>query len=260
MKQLIFLGVAGFALLLFAVLLACVEAGYRLGRRRIERNPDVVAGAGVIEAAIFGLLGLLLAFQFSAGQARLEARRGLIVQEANALGTAYLRLDLLPPATQPRLRDLFRRYADARIAAFDSLPDVRRYEQKLAEAGALQAEIWSAAVSAATSEANPSTRALVIPPINQAIDITTDRNVATANHVRAPVAALLGLVSVVAALLAGHAMAVRNKGRSVFHEVAFVAVIAATLFVMFDLEFPRLGLIRDADADRALHDARAAMK
>ena len=62
------------------------------------------------------------------------------------------------------------------------------------------------------------------------------------------------------ALLAGHAMAVRRRGRSALHEVAFAAVVTGTLFVMLDLEFPRYGLIRNTDADRALHDTRAGMK
>src|SRR5205823_6543705 len=113
-----------------------------------------------------------------AGQTRMEFRRQLIVREANAIGTAYLRLDLLPAPAQPPLRDLFRRYTDTRIAVFDSLPDIRRYEQKLGEAGALQAEIWSGAASAALTDPNPATRSLVLAPINDLIDVTTERTVA----------------------------------------------------------------------------------
>lgn len=249
-----------FVVALFVSLLVCVEAGYRVGRRLIDANPDVVAGVGVIEAAVFGLLGLLLAFQLSVGQTRMEFRRQLIVKEANAIGTAYLRIDLLPASAQPALRDLFRRYTDTRIAAFNSLPDILRYEQKLAEAGALQGEIWSAAVPAAMSDPNPATRQLVIEPINDLIDVTMDRTIATMNHVPAAILVLMVAVSLVGALLAGHAMAVRRRGRSVLHEVAFAAVVAGTLCVMIDLEFPRYGLVRNDDADRALHDTRAGMK
>ncbi len=249
-----------FVVALFVALLVCVEAGYRVGRRLIDANPDVVAGVGVIEAAVFGLLGLLLAFQLSVGQTRMEFRRQLIVKEANAIGTAYLRIDLLPASAQPALRDLFRRYIDTRIAAFNSLPDVVRYEQKLAETGALQGEIWSAAVPAAMSDPNPATRQLVIESINDLIDVTMDRTIATMNHVPAAILVLMVAVSLVGALLAGHAMAVRRRGRSVLHEVAFAAVVAGTLCVMIDLEFPRYGLVRNDDADRALHDTRAGMK
>jgi hypothetical protein len=249
-----------FVVVLYVSLLVCVEAGYRIGRRRIDANPDIVAGVGVIEAAVFGLLGLLLAFQLSVGQTRMEFRRQLIVKEANAIGTAYLRVDLLLASARPPLRDLFRRYTDARIAAFNSLPDVVRYEQKLAEAGALQGEIWSSAVATAMTDANPATRQLVTQSINDVIDVTTDRTIATMNHVPMAILALMVAVSLVGALLAGHAMAVRRRGRSILHEVAFAAVVAGTLCVMIDLEFPRYGLIRNDDADLALHDTRAGMK
>jgi hypothetical protein len=247
-------------LVLFAALVACVEAGYRVGRRRIEANPDVVAGAGVVEASVFGLLGLLLAFQFSAGQGRLASRRELIVKEANAIGTAYLRLDLLPAPSQPPLRELFRRYTDLRVAAFDALPDVREYERKQADAAGVQGEIWSAAVSAAQADPGPATRTLVLPALNDLIDVTTERSTATATHAPAEIVLLLVAVSLVAAVLAGHAMAVRRRGRSALHELAFAGVIAGTLWVMADLEFPRFGLIRDSGADRAIRDTRAGMQ
>jgi len=260
MNWLILVAIAVLSFVLFATLLASVEAGYRYGRRRIERNPDVVAGAGVIEAAIFGLMGLLLAFQFSVAQGRMEFRRGLIVKEANAIGTAYLRLDLLPPAAQPPLRDLFRRYIETRIAVFESLPDVGLWERKMAEANALQAQIWSAAVAAVQSDPNAGTRQLVIPPINDMIDVTTERTIATINHVPVAIVALLLLVAMSGSVLAGHAMAVRRKGRSITHEAIFAVVVAATLCLMIDLEFPRYGVIRNTDADRAMYDTRAGMR
>lgn len=259
MSWLIVVALTLLSTVLFAALLACVEAGYRVGRRRIERNPDVVAGAGVIEAAVFGLMGLLLAFQFAAAQNRLEFRRSLIVREANAIGTAYLRLDLLPASDRPPLRDMFRRYTDSRIAAFDALPDTILYERKLAEANRLQGQIWSTATAAALNDPNPATRQLVIPPINDMIDITTDRTVATMNHVPTAIVTLLVLVALTGAVLAGHAMAVRRKGHSTMHEVIFAVVVTATLYVMVDLEFPRYGLIRNDDADQALHNTRAGM-
>src|SRR4051794_20743531 len=213
-------------IVLFTTLLACVEAGYRFGGTRIDRNPDVVAGAGVIEAAVFGLMGLLLAFQFSAAQTRMQFRRGLIVREANSIGTAYLRLDLLPPPAQPPLRTLFREYIKTRIAVFDSLPDARRSERMLADANGLQARIWAAATAAVLGDPNPGTRELVIPPINDLIDVTTDRTIATMNHVPGAIIALLVLVALSGGVLAGHAMAVRRKGRSPLHAFIFAVIVA----------------------------------
>ena len=100
----------------------------------------------------------------------------------------------------------------------------------------------------------------MIPPINDMIDVTTERTIATINHVPVAIVALLLLVAMSGSVLAGHAMAVRRKGRSITHEAIFAVVVAATLCLMIDLEFPRYGLVRNTDADRAMYETRAGMK
>ena len=92
---------------LFLGLVLSMESGLRLGRRWLARNPGgLPSGMGAAEGAIFGLMSLLIAFSFSGAASRFEARKHLITSEANAIGTAYLRLDLLPPAVQPGLKQL----------------------------------------------------------------------------------------------------------------------------------------------------------
>src|SRR6187399_822560 len=113
-----------FIFCLFAGMLAAMEAGRRIGVRRRARDPEgAEIGLGTINGAVFGLMGLLIAFTFSGAASRFDKRRELVVQEANNIGTAYLRLDLLPASAQPALRERFRRYVDARIAAYRALPD-----------------------------------------------------------------------------------------------------------------------------------------
>src|SRR5713226_3766419 len=134
---------------LFVGVVACLELGYRIGSRSSKRNAESAhEGIGVIEAAIFALLGLLLGFSFAGGTSRLDTKRQLIVQEANAIGTAYLRLDLLPASNQPEMRRLFRAYLDSRLRAYENLPDLKPAEQELARAEKIQQEIWSRAVAA----------------------------------------------------------------------------------------------------------------
>ena len=117
----------------FVGILACLEVGYRLGRRRSE---DVtLEGIGALEAAVFALLGLLLAFSFAGGTSRLDTRRQLIVEEANAIGTAYLRLDLLAAPDQPEMRRLFREYLDARLQLYRKLRDLAAAEQEMERPG-----------------------------------------------------------------------------------------------------------------------------
>src|SRR6185503_8225075 len=94
-----------FAGALFLAMPLLLETGRRLGIRRLAQEPQGAGQSfGVVEGAVFSLLGLLIAFTFSGAAARSDTRRELIIQEANNIGTAYLRLDLLPAAAQPALR------------------------------------------------------------------------------------------------------------------------------------------------------------
>jgi hypothetical protein len=88
--------IAVLAIGLFLGMLLLQEIGRRIRLRRLARDPDQAeAGFGVVEGAVFGLMGLLIAFTFSGAASRFDTRRQLVVEEANAIGTAYLRLDLL---------------------------------------------------------------------------------------------------------------------------------------------------------------------
>jgi hypothetical protein len=242
---------------LFLGMLLGMEAGRRLAARRLARLGQAsVSGYGAVEGAIFALMGLLVAFTFSGAATRLDNRRTQIVDESNAIGTAWLRLDLLPREAQPRLRDLFRRYADARIEAYRRMPDLEAARLELERAQELQAAIWAAAVEGSRGEP-PSTPMLLLPALNQMIDITTTRTMALRMHPPAVIYVMLAAVSVAGALLAGYAMAA--AGRSWFHTVAFVTVMAITVWVILDLEFPRAGFIRLDSFDQAMVDVRQSM-
>ena len=103
-------------------ILLCLEIGFRIGLASSKRNNELAyEGTGTIDAAVFALLGLLLGFSFAGAMSRFDARRQLIVNEANTIGTAYLRVDLLPAAEQSEVRALFREYLDARLRAFEIL-------------------------------------------------------------------------------------------------------------------------------------------
>jgi hypothetical protein len=191
----------GVAVTLFLGTVACLEIGFRLGTRK-SQNPDLVhEGIGGLEAAVFALLGLLLGFSFGGGTSRLESRRQLIIQEANAIGTAYLRLDILAAGDQPEMRRSFREYLDARLRVYQKLPDLNAAEQELARAAKIQQGIWSQAVTA-SRRADPTQTAarLLLPALNEMIDITTSRTVALYTKIPSLIFALhscrsLGLVA-----------------------------------------------------------------
>ena len=146
-------------------MLAVCELGRRFGMARIARDPDGLAkGMGAAEGAVFALLGLLLAFTFSGAASRFEDRRHLVTAEANAIGTAYLRVDLLSPAVQPAMKDLFRRYLDGRLETYRNVQDLAATKASLAEDVALQGEIWKLAVEDATKPGTPPPVATLVLP------------------------------------------------------------------------------------------------
>jgi hypothetical protein len=258
--DLAFIASASAACLFFGILLF-TEVGRRVGIARLARDPEgLTKGASAAEAAVFGLLGLLIAFTFSGAASRFEDRRHLITTEANAIGTAYLRLDLLSEDTQPEMKDLFRRYVEIRLATYRDFADQTATDAALAEGAALQGNIWAKALTACRKPEAPAHAAmLVLPALNEMIDITTTRVMATRNHPPLIVFLLLGALSLVGALLVGYGTS-PNKDRSWFHTVVFAAILSLTVWVIVDLEFPRLGLIRVDAADQVLLELRKTMQ
>jgi hypothetical protein len=246
---------------LLLAMLGLLELGRRAGARRIARDPaSASAGAGTADGAGFALLGLLIAFSFSGAASRFDVRRALIVEETNAIGTAYLRLDLLPSAARPVLRETFRQYVDARLEVYRKLPDVAAAEAQLARANVLQQDIWRRAVDACQQPgAAPSAAVLVVPALNAMIDITTTRTMAAHTHPPTVVFVMLFVLAMLGALLAGYGMAAM-RSHPWIHMLTFSITIALAAYVILDLEFPRLGLIQVADFDRALIELRESMQ
>jgi hypothetical protein len=237
-----------------------MDLGRRTGARRLARfGDDAVAGVAAVEGAVFAVLGLLLAFTFSGAASRFDARRQLIAEEANDIGTAYLRLDLLPTPAQPELREIFRRYVSSRLSAYAALPDVAAARAEFARGADLQNEIWKQAVTASRSAESPAASMLLLPAINQMIDITTTRTVAAQTHPPAVVFIMLLILVIASSFLAGHAMAA-SKYRGWLHMLCFAVVMSAAVYVILDFEFPRLGLIRIDSFDQLLVDVKAGMK
>lgn len=248
-------------LLLFLGMLVCSEIGRRIARVRLARDPDgAKSGAGAVDTAVFGLLGLMIAFTFSGAASRFEARRHLVSDEANTIGTAYLRLDLLTSDAQPALRALFRRYVDARVATYRDVDDIDHAQARLDAGIALQSAIWTQSV-AACSRTGVESRAclLLLPALNDMIDITTTRATATQNHPPVVIFVLLGALCLLGALLVGYGTAI-GRERSWLHTTTFAATLALSVFVIVDLEFPRLGLIRIDQADQVLIDLGKTMR
>jgi len=250
----------GLAVAVFLGILLFLELGRWIGRVAITRfgrsgQPNV----GSLEAAIFALMGLLIAFTFSGALTRFDTRRAQVVDEANAIGTAWLRLDLLPAASQPNLRQSFRDYLDSRIATYRRLPDLAAAQQELARSQKLQNEVWSQAVAATQlPDARPASGLLLLPALNQMFDIASTRVAAMQMHPPNVIYAMLASLALASGLLSGYQSA-GEKVRDWIHHLGFAAIMAFTIYVILDLEYPRLGWIRIDAIDELLVNVRAGM-
>ena len=245
------------ALFIVGLLVAGIEFGRRIRLR--SREEKFSSGLGVIDGAVFGLMALLLGFSFSGAVSRFDARRELIVQETNAIGTAWLRVDLLPEAAQPEIRDDFRAYLDARLAFYKDLgADRVKAGDELALSEKLQNKIWRESVVAAKQTSSAAVLTLVVGSLNEMIDITTTRFVALQTHPPMPMYVTLVLLALASSVIAGFGMGDTGK-RPWLHTLVFAAALALTVYTIIDLEFPRVGIIRVDRYDQALVKQRNSM-
>jgi hypothetical protein len=253
-----------FPLFLIVGMLLLMEAGRWFGTRWRKRNPEASSGGSIaVEAAVFGLMGLLIAFTFYGAETRFETRRGLIVEEASAIDTAYMRLDLLPANTQPPLRALFRDYVHSRLTIYKKIPDwesVDAVKAELRQSTALQREIWRGAVAASRQADSTSVQTLVIPAIDRMIDIATTQVVALQRHPPPAVWGMLALTLLASCVLAGYSMS-GSPTRNWVHVAVFSLLFSAVIFVNVDFEYPRMrGFIRIDEMDKLLVQTLENMK
>jgi hypothetical protein len=230
------------ALILFPAIVLLLQLG-----RRLRHTHTDASHSAAIEGAIFALFGLLLAFTFSGAINRYDEHRKLIVEEANDIGTAYLRLDLLPTASQPALRQLFRDYAAIRSHRFDELPDSPQSIEASLQTDRLLAAIWAHSITAAaqvpgSAGANPDATKLLLPALNDMIDITATRKNAFNMHPPAIVFLLLFLFSGGCAFMAGYSM--NSATPNWLYTLALAFTVTLTVYTTLEVEYPRRGLIR----------------
>lgn len=231
-----------FGLGIFASIMLAFAVGRSFGRA--AANPDDSNSFGLMDGAVFALLGLLFAFTFSSAAGRFDQRRALIVDEANAISTARLRVDLVPADARQPLLDSFDRYIQSRVASYEKATDPAGFAAAFARTEALQAEIWQQAIEAGRRpDALPAVNQQLIPALNEMFDITTTRAMAMATHAPAPVMISLWIAALVATAIAGFSS--RASAHVRWASVAgYSAMISLSIYLIIDFEYPRAGMIR----------------
>jgi hypothetical protein len=250
-----------FAVLLFFGMLILLEAGRRLGIWRRPKESEGERGSlGTVEGAVFALFGLMVAFTFSGAATRFNEKRMLIAEEANTIETAYLRLDLLPQEAHATLQELFRQYLDSRLETYRKLPNMAAAKLEMAKSKKLQEEIWMDAVAATTlPKSHPDAGKLLLPALNNMIDITATRSTALQRHPPRIIYVLLFGLGLICSLLAGYRMS-GAQHRSWLHISGFTLITVVIVYVMLDVEYPRTGLLRLETADQLLVTVREGMQ
>jgi hypothetical protein len=229
-------------LLLFAVVLGATGVGLLLGRWHRHRSTTLQEPFAVLQATLLGFMGLILAFGLALAVGRYEARRAAVVEEANAIGTTYLRAQLLAEPVRTRSLERLVRYTDTSIRLARSVPESDAERRAAADGQHLQRELWGLAGEAVAAAPTASAPRLYIETLNEMIDMQTVRVSGLNNRVPSPV---LWLEVVGASLALGLlAFYLSLLGRGLLTVVSAAALVTLLLLVTFDLDRPTRGLIR----------------
>lgn len=230
------------------------EFGYRLGRHHGPQGETFDKQLGLISSATFALVAFLIGFGFAGAGTRYVDRLDLIVKEANALGTSYLRADALPQPARGELKEALRQYAASRIellARHDSATAVTL----LSKVGTQHAQLWAIAMKGTAG--NPQLMLVVLPSLNEVIDLHTTHLSAAIRHIPTPIMITLLLSAALALALASFGNGQAGRRYPILNFVYGFA-LAAAIWMTLDLDHPRRGFIQ-IDV-RPLTDTLASMK
>jgi len=225
---------------LFGLMFLAPEVGYRLGLLWNRKEEADRTQLGTILGAILALLGLLLGFSFAAAGAKYLGRHELIVTEANAIGTAYLRADLLEEPHRETYRKLLKEYAKSRIRIFETKNNEEF--QKVAKVSAeLHPQLWEVAVRGVKQ--SHEFDETVLPPLNEVIDLHTTTSAAIRRHLPWPVILLLKVIAVWSLFMVGYGNAVSGRRHELL-TLSLAFLVASVLWMTLDLDYPRIGVLQ----------------
>ena len=197
--------------------------------------------SGTARSAVLALLGLLLGFSFAIAGARYEARRELLVEEANSIGTTARRAELLPQLHASNVVQLLREYVPLRIEAHREAQFSKRFATLRKRTAELQDRLWAEAVAAAAERPSPIT-ASFISSLNETIDLEAKRIAAKRNHVPGAVWLLLLCVTGCGLWLVGYQAGTSGR-HSILERFVFPVLVAIVIALITDIDTPRRGLV-----------------
>jgi hypothetical protein len=233
-------------LIIFGIVLGTTLLGVFLGRRLRAHAETLREPFGVVQAALLGLVALILAFGLTMAVGRYDQRRAAVVEDANAIGTTYLRAQTLREPMRTESLDLLTRYTDTSIALSNAVPGTAASRAAVAEGSELHRELWGLAGDALEGSPQDSAPRLYVETLNEMIDMQTVR-VAGLNN-RVPFAVLMIEVFGAAIGLGLLAMYLAILSRGVAAVVLAAVFVSVLLLITFDLDRPTRGVVTIPDA------------
>jgi len=228
--------------ILFAVILGAAALGVFIGRRHRHRREELREPFGALQGALLGVVGLVLAFGLALAVGRYESRRAVVVEDANAIGTTWLRAQTLPEPTRSRSLVLIRAYADTAIRLSDVVPGSPESTSAAAEGDELLRGLWEMAGPALAADPDASAPRLYVESLNEMIDMQTVRVAALNNRVPGAILALEVLGAAFAVGLLAAYLSILGRGIATI--MVGAVLVSLLLLVTFDLDRPTRGLIQ----------------
>ena len=241
-----------FPIVFFLILLLCLQGGRYIGLRT-RKDAETTRAAAAVDSVVFAVLGLLVAFTFTAAAGRFDERRRLVIDQANAVGTAWLRTDLLPDSDRPAVRARIKRWIQCALDASRKPVGSTESTAALEEAFRLQDEVWRLVIASYERDSRPAVAMQLIPALNEWFDLTTTRLEIARMRLPVLVTATLLALAVIASVLVGFEMSSKAQ-QNWLHVLLFTGTVAFAIFVIFDLANPREGLVTIDASDQVLFD------
>jgi hypothetical protein len=247
------------AVAFFAGMVVFIEVGRELGARRAAKLGEASKdGLGRVETAVYAVLSLLLGFTFGGAAARFDHRREIVVDQVVAVGDVLQYTDMLPHQEGADIRRALDRYLDQLLATHARPPGTELEAQERKTLDRAESDLWNKAVAATRADTGEKARMLLMPSVDALFDAVNEDRLAQRIHPPLMIWAMIAVAATFAGLFAGFSMA--GPTRNWFHVIGTAATISITIFVILELESPRLGLIRMDSMDEALAELRETMK
>jgi hypothetical protein len=247
------------AMLLFALMLLFFWLGQLWRENRMSRaktaREDIT---GSLEGSMLGLLALLLAFTFGISNSRYDARRDVIIKEANCIGTAVLRADLYPEPFRSELRSDFKEYVEARIQYYQVGTNLDSIRSSLLHAQDVSARIWTKVTKRSMTDTPYLRNTFFLQSLNDMIDVASERRYIGVSRVPVSIIWMMILLCLVVSFLLGYGM--KGKKPDWLMVCIFSLIISMTTYLILDLDRPREGIITMNAVHQSMLDLRDLFK